>query len=160
MLMWVAGVGYKDGYRDPLGENTKADIIGLGISKVSEVKTLQTYVIEGDVNRENVEKAGRELLADSIIQYFNFSAFDGKHLKNLVKKRGVWAVEVFFKSGVMDVVGLSVAKAIEVMGINGAKVRTGTTYVISGNLTEREIKNICEKCLANGLIQTYNYKRL
>ncbi len=161
--MWVVGVGYMEGHRDPLGENTKADILGLGLSKVSGVRTLQTYVIEG-VKRSDAERAGSELLADSILQYFNIAPFSesGKHLKGLVKnvRRGAWAIEVFFRPGVMDVAGLSVAKAIEVMGIKNAKVRTGTTYIIEGSLSEKDVKAVCEKCLANKLIQTYDYRKL
>ena len=162
--MWVIGVGYREGHRDPLGENTKSDILGLGLCRVSSVKTLQTYVIEG-VKKEEAERIGQGLLTDNIIQYFSLASFSdsGKHLKDLVKnvrRRGVWAVEVFFRPGVMDVVGLSVANAIEVMGMKKAKVRTGTTYVIEGKMSEKDVKAVCEKCLANKLIQTYDYRKL
>ena len=161
--MWVVGVGYAEGHRDPLGSNTKADILQMGMAKVRDVKTLQTYVIDGKITRENAEMIGRELLSDSVTQFFGFDSFeeDGKHVRNLVDRRGVWAVEVFFRPGVMDPVGLSVAKAIEVIGIPEIRsVRTGTTYIIDGELSEKEVKTICEKCLANGLIQTYRYQRL
>jgi len=60
----------------------------------------------------------------------------------------------------MDPVGLSVEKAVGMMGISGVSVRTGTTYVIKGELKGSELKTICEKCLANGMIQTYRYQRL
>lgn len=160
--MWVVGIGYKEGQRDPPGNNIKGDIIDLGFSKIEEVKTLQTYIIEGDVKKEEVEKIGKELLTDSVIQYFKFDVFekDRKHAKNLVGKRNVWIVEVFFRPGVMDAVGLSVEKALEVLGIRKARVRTGTTYVIDGKIGENELKTICKKALANDLIQTYRYQRL
>jgi phosphoribosylformylglycinamidine (FGAM) synthase PurS component len=160
--MWVVGVGYREGQKDPLGENTKSDILDLGFSGVSEVKTLQTYVIEGGVGKKEVESIGKELLADNVVQFFNFDRLgkDGEHVGNLVNKRKAWAIEVFFRRGVMDAVGLSVERALEVLGVQNAKARTGTIYVISGDLEESEIKTICEKCLANGLIQTYRYRRL
>jgi phosphoribosylformylglycinamidine synthase len=161
--MWVVGVGYAEGHKDPLGWNTRSDIAQLGVGKVRDVKTLQTYVIEGDVTEENAEKIGRELLSDNIIQFFNFSRHDaeGRHVRKLAGRANVWAVEVFFKPGVMDPVGLSVAKAIEVLGIHGIKsVRTGTTYIIDGEMSESEVRTICEKCLANALTQTYRYQRL
>jgi phosphoribosylformylglycinamidine (FGAM) synthase PurS component len=161
--MWVVGVGYRDGQKDPLGENTKSEILGLGVPNIAGVKTLQTYVIEGDVAEKEVEKIGRDILADNVIQYFSFDRFgkEGEHIKKLTDKQNVWVVEVFFRPGVMDAVGLSVEKALEVIGIQNARsVRTGTTYVISGNLNEEELKMICEKCLANGLIQNYRYHRV
>ena len=160
--MWVVGVGYNNDQKDPAGENAKNDIIELGFSGVKEVRTLQTYVIDGVINGKEVEKIAGELLADKIIQFFNYSQFsaEGRHAKNLVQSRNVWAVEVFFRKGVMDPVGLSVEKAVGMMGISGVSVRTGTTYVIKGELKGSELKTICEKCLANGMIQTYRYQRL
>ncbi len=160
--MWVVGVGYRDGERDPTGENIKGDILDLGISKVREVKTLQTYVIEGEIPEGGIDKIGKELLSDSVIQYFNFDRFgkEGEHIRNLVGKRNVWVVEVFFRPGVMDAVGLSVERAMEVLDIPKAKVRTGSTYVIGGEISENELKTICDRCLANELIQTYRYRRL
>lgn len=161
--MWVVGVGYREGQKDPSGENTKSDILDLGFSKVEDVKTLQTYVIEGEIQGQEIDKIGKNLLVDNVTQYFNFHRFgeDGKHVGNLVGNKNVWVVEVFFRSGVMDPVGLSVGKALEVLGTKKAKsVRTGTTYVISGDLSEEELKTICNKILANDMIQTFRYHRL
>lgn len=160
--MWVVGVGYKDGQRDPLGENTRGDILDLGFSEVKDVKTLQTYIIEGELKEGDMKSVGRELLSDNVVQFFSFDRFgeNGKHVKKLVDKKDVWVVEVFFRPGVMDTVGLSVERALQVLGLKQAKVKTGTTYMISGEINEEELKTICEKCLANELIQTYRYQRM
>ncbi len=169
--MWVVGVGYLDGNADPMGRNAKSDILQYGIAGVAEVRTLQTYLIDGDVPRDAIERIGEELLADKVVQFFRFDAFDegGKHVKSIAPAAGssgaakgsAWAVEVFYRPGVMDPVGLSVAKAIEVIGIRGVKsVRTGTTYIIRGKLSEDEVRSVCEKCLANALVQTYRYQRV
>ena len=160
--MWVVGVGYREGQKDPLGENTKGDILDLGFSKVDEVKTLQTYVIEGELSKEEIDRVGKDILVDNVVQYFSFDSMgeNGKHVRNLVGRKNAWAVEVFFRPGVMDPVGLSVEKAIDVLGLGKPKVRTGTTYILTGDLKEDELKVICEKCLSNGLIQTYMYHRL
>jgi phosphoribosylformylglycinamidine (FGAM) synthase PurS component len=161
--MWIVGVGFREGQADPLGRKTKSDILQLGLTGVGEIRTLQTYVIDGDLSEKNAEKIGHELLADGVTQFFNYGRFDagGKHVGNLVGRRGVWAIEVFSRPGVMDPVGLSVAKAIEVLGISGiSSVRTGTTFTISGDLEEGDVRKICEKSLANGLIQTYSIQRL
>lgn len=160
--MWVVGVGYGKGQKDPLGENTRSEMLDMGFSGVKAVSTLQTYVIEGDVKEKDVERIGKELLVDSVIQNFSFSRLgkDGEHVESLVGERGLWVVEVFFRPGVMDPVGLSVERAIGVLGLGEARVRTGTTYMISGDLGEEELKSVCKRVLANGLIQTYRYHRL
>lgn len=160
--MWVVVVGYKKGQKDPAGENARGDMLDTGFSGVRDVRTLQTYVIGGEVPEDMIRKAGEELLADRIVQYFSFDRFGegGEHLENVVKERDVWVAEVFFRPGVMDVVGLSVEKAMEVLGAREASVRTGTTYVIRGELGDKEMESVCRKCLANELIQTYTYRRL
>ncbi|MCK5022582.1 MAG: phosphoribosylformylglycinamidine synthase subunit PurS [Candidatus Aenigmarchaeota archaeon] len=160
--MWVVGVGYKDGQKDPLGKNVSSDIAELGFSNVTDVKTLQTYVFESEISKEGVENAAKELFTDNVIQYFNFSKFDenGAHVNNLVKEKNVWVVEVFFKQGVMDPAGLSVQNALDILGHKDMKVKTGTFYVISGNVSEDELKDICSRYLTNEMIHTYRYHRL
>jgi phosphoribosylformylglycinamidine (FGAM) synthase PurS component len=156
-MAWVIGVGYKEDVKDPLGINTKRDIEDLRISNVKDVKTLQTYVLEGDLTKEEVEKACKELFVDRVTQYFNFSTFreDGSHVKDIVNFRKVWVVEVMFKPGVMDAVGISSERALKTIGIRNVSVKTGTTFVISGELSKEQLEMISRKCLANGLIQNF-----
>ena len=70
-----------------------------------------------------------------------------------------YLVEVWYKPGVTDAVGQSVKKGIEDLGIKSVKsVSSGQVYLIEGNSTEIEIESICEKLLANSVIQNYKIK--
>ncbi len=162
-MSWVVGIGYNEGVVDPTGSNTKKEIEELSTGKVRDVKTLQTFVLDGELSKEDVERICRELLVDGITQSYRFTGHksDGSHLEKLVEERGVWVAEVTFKPGVMDPVGLSVEEAIRVMGINGVKtVGTGTTFVVDGDLSGDEMDNISKKILANALIQNFRFRRL
>ncbi len=162
-MSWVVGIGYNEGVVDPIGSNTKKDIEDLNIGTVRSVKTLQTFVLDGDVAREDVERMSKDLFSDSVVQFYNFDELknDGSHVESLVKDRDVWVVEVMLKPGVMDTVGLSSERTIGVMGISGIKsVGTGTTFVIDGDFSEQEIESVCRKSLANGLIQNFRFRRL
>ena len=159
MKIWTVEVGYKEGTVDPLGSGVKRDIQDLGIAGVEEVKTFNVYFIEGELNERDVRRICEELLADRIIQTYGYS--DGE-LNKLLPKAGVgWLVEVRFKPGVMDAVGMSTENALRLMGIGRVKsVRTGVRYLIIGKLNEEEVREVCKRCLVNELIHDYSLRRV
>ncbi len=74
-----------------------------------------------------------------------------------VKETKVWTVEVWPKKGVTDTVAESTRKGIWDMGIKGVKkVRTGKKYLLFGPLSSKEIETICQRLLANKVIQNYS----
>ncbi|MFQ6041185.1 MAG: phosphoribosylformylglycinamidine synthase subunit PurS [Candidatus Poribacteria bacterium] len=90
------------------------------------------------------------LLSDAITQRYAYSS-SGRRLFS--PTNNTWVVEVNFKSGVTDAVGDSVMKGIRDLGISGVEsVRTGQKYIITGNLTEEQIKIISRRLLANDVI--------
>ena len=159
-MVWIVEVGYKDDITDPVGFLTKKEIDDLGIKGVEEVKSISTYTILGDLGEEEVRKIGEELLSDNQIQDFGYRGVGvSKGLQHDVPKG--WLVEVGFKPGVMDAVGMSAAKAIEILGVSNVKeVKTGNKFLIIGDISEQDVKKICERVLANGLIHKYRYSRI
>ena len=159
-MVWIVEVGYKNDVTDPVGFLTKKEIDDLGIQGVKEVKSISTYSIHGEMTEEEVRKICEELLSDNQIQEFGYK---GKNVDNSLKKDfpGAWLVEISFKSGVMDAAGMSAEKAIEILGVSEVKkVRTGNKFLIIGNISEEDVKKICERVLANSLIQDYKYYRI
>lgn len=152
-MAWLVRVGYKDEKLDPLGRLAKNDALDLGISGVKSVRSMPTYVIEGDVSQSEVKRVCNELLADPIIQQYWIEMGNGETKLSL---NFDWMVEVYFKPGVADPVAESVKEGIKVLGIKGVKeVKTGITYLLSGGLSSKDVETICNKCLANPIIQIY-----
>ena len=159
-MVWIIEVGYKDGVTDPVGFLIKKEIEDLGIKEVQEVKSISTYFIDGQVTETDVKKICEELLSDSQIQNYGYVS---ENLNKGLKKDfpGAWLIEVKFKPGVTDAVGVSTLNAIEILGVDMAtNVNIGNKYVIIGDIAEEQIKKICDKCLANSLIQDYSYTKL
>ncbi len=159
-MVWIIEIGYKDGFTDPLGFLIKKEIEDLGIKEVKDVRALSSYIIDGKLTEKDVKRICEELLVDKQIQEYGYT--NGK-IKKLLKKDfpDAWLIEVTFKPGVMDAVGLSTLNAIEIMGIDGVReVKTGTKYLIIGDVPEEKVKQICERCLANKLIQDYRYRKI
>jgi len=155
-MQWKIEIGYKPNATDSMGVGIKKDIEDLGISGVDYVKAMQLYVIDGDITESDVENICKNLLTDSVTQYYEYKSSD--HHKNDV---GAWMVEVAYKHGVTDAVGDSTVKGINDLGINNVtSTKTGKRFIIKGKLSEDDIAVICRRLLANDVIQIYTYQKV
>lgn len=150
-MVWRIEVSEKDGFYDALGQSVKHDIRDLGIGRalggrVKEVKAVQVYLLEGNINEHDVRKICEHLLVDPITQNYTCSgtAFNEKSYK---------VVEVAYNPGVMDPVEDSAKKAIGDLGITVKTIKTAKKYLIKGNLSYAQIHSIAEKILYNKVIQ-------
>ncbi len=156
LMQWKVEVGYKPTATDAMGEGIKKDIEDLGISGVNRVKTMQLYMIAGDLSESDVKSICENLLTDRITQLYAYKS-------SLVEQddAGAWVAEVTYKHGVTDPVGDSTVKGIGDLGIGGvSSAKTGQKYVIKGSLSEDDIEVICKRLLANDVIQNYSYERV
>jgi len=160
-MVWIVEVGYKEGVTDTVGFLIKKEIDDLGIKGVEEVISFSTYGITGEVTEQELERVGQELLHDNQTQHFGqHGKVVDKTLSKLGSPRG-WLVEITFKTGVTDAVGMSTLNAIEILGVDGIRnVRTGEKYLILGDIPKETIDKICRAVLANPLIQDYSYHKI
>ena len=153
-MKWKIEVGYKPSATDAMGEGIKKDIEDLGISGVDYVKTMQLYMIDGNLSEPDVNSICENLLADRVTQVYEYK-------RSLVgpDDAGAWLVEVTYKPGVTDTVGDSTVKGIKDLGISDVKsAKTGKVYIIKGELSEDDMELICKRLLANDVIQNYVYE--
>jgi phosphoribosylformylglycinamidine synthase len=69
-----------------------------------------------------------------------------------------WKIEIGYKPTATDAMGEGVKKDIEDLGISDVDhVRIMQLYMIEGDLSESEIKIICEELLTDRITQTYAY---
>jgi phosphoribosylformylglycinamidine synthase len=148
MMLRRTEVKEKDLFFDASGESAKKDIIDLGFGKkVSSVRTVQVYHLEGSLTDSETKRICESLLADPVTQDYSFTG-------NVAKEEGLKVVEVAYNPGVMDPVEESVKRAIRDLGIEGVSaVRTSKKYLIKGSLSYGEIHSIAEKILYNKVIQ-------
>ena len=143
-MIHVVEVSYLTGVKDPSGQSVKKEILELGLP-VKEVSSIQVYELTGALSSRDLEKIGRELLTDHVTQAFSRD--------RTAPPRGAWAVEVWFKPGVTDVVGESVRHSILDLGFDAIKkARTGTKYLIRGPLAPAQVARVSRELLSNALI--------
>lgn len=146
---WIIEIYKKKNIRDVFGEDIKKSIEELGFSGIKKVKVSNMYKIECKTNKKNIEKITKELFIDNVSE--NFSIY-----RERKTKKNCWIIEIFLKDGVTDPVGETSKKTIIESGIlKDVEVKTGKKYYITGKLTKEQVKEICEKILANTLIHNY-----
>jgi len=70
MARYKIEVSYKPGVLDPEGKSTLGALKTLGF-KVSDVKSLKTYIIECSCDEKKVDEMCRKLLSNPIIQNYS-----------------------------------------------------------------------------------------
>jgi len=148
-MIWRIEISNKPGIRDCYGEGIRKDIEDLGFTNVKKVKTVQVYLLDGDIDKKSAEKIARELLTDKVTQEYSLNQ------PVLIKEeKRSHAIEVAHNPGVMDPVEESALKGIRDLGIDSVEMlRTATKFLIEGDLKEDQIKTISEKLLYNKVIQ-------
>jgi phosphoribosylformylglycinamidine (FGAM) synthase PurS component len=158
----VIEVRCKKGVTDPVGQGLTRDINHLGLGKVKGVASAQLYQIQGSVAAHAKVGIARDLLADPILHDYHIDDAPSpptlspreRAAKGLGEgHRSSLVIDVWYKTGVTDVVGDSVLKGIRDLNIDGVKeVRTGMRYHLHG-ITKREIaERVALALLVNPLV--------
>ncbi len=147
-MVWRVEVTEKKGFYDAAGANVKHDIRTLGFgNKVKDVRTVQVYLLDGDIDAYSIKKICENLLIDPVTQNYNCHG-------NVLDETSYKCVEVAYNAGVMDPVEESAKKAIKDIGVCGLRaLKTAKKYLIKGNISYGQIHQIAEKILYNKVIQ-------
>jgi len=149
-------VSVKAGFPDPEGDRLEMDIRDIGITTVKQARVSDVYLLEGALDEAEVEKIGRELLADPLVEDFSW----GEGPLSRIEGGDAHVIEVAYNPGVTDPVEESVGKAIRDLGIaTVTSVKTARKYSLRGDLSEETLQSVCDKLLVNSLIQHVVTKR-
>lgn len=146
---WIVEIFKKKIIPDVFGNEIKKSIQEIGIKNISNVKVSNLYKISGEFEKQTLKKIVEELLIDNVSERYRI-------YKKSQKKKGCIVVEVWLKEGVADPVGETAKRTIIESGIlKELKVNSGKKYYLKGKFKKQEIVEICERILANTLIQDY-----
>lgn len=147
-MFWRVEIREKDGFYDAVGKGVKKDIADLGLGhKIKDVHYVQVYLIEGDIDENDLKRICENLLIDPVTQEYNYKG-------RILNEQKFKVVEVAYNPGVMDPVEDSAKKAIADLGVSGIRaIKTAKKYLIHGSLSYADIHSIAEKILYNKVIQ-------
>ena len=150
-MLWEIDIYPRPGMPDLAAAGICADAADLGLAGDVAAVAAHGYLIQGALERPQVERITRELLADTVVQRTVIApvgdpvlAEPGNGLPLLV--------HVMPKPGVMDPVAQSAVAAIGELGIEVEAVRTLRKYWLA-QLSDGVLDSICSKILANDAIE-------
>ncbi|MFH0755003.1 MAG: phosphoribosylformylglycinamidine synthase subunit PurL [Candidatus Omnitrophota bacterium] len=151
-MIWRIEIKDKEGVFDAAGSSILRDIADLGIGAATDVRVVQVFLVDGDIDAKSADRIARELLVDPVVQDYRLA--DKPFRDNFIGVRDVHVVEIAYNVGVMDPVEASTLKGIRDLGISGVyAVRTSKQYVIEGRLTAKQLDVVSDKVLMNKLVQ-------
>ncbi len=139
-MFWRVEVSRKT--KDPFAQALKRDLCEIGIRDSGRISVFRLFFLEGNFERESVERLARDLFCDPVSERFEVS-------EDAV---GVREVEVLYNPGVMDPSVASILRALEDRGFPGCRVRTGRGYEFGRRLSPGERKMVVG-LLMNPLIE-------
>jgi len=131
---------------DVAGKGIVAEARHLGIEGIRSCRTVRVYVLEADWEREDAERAARELLADPVVDVFRADW-------PVLDEVDAQVLEVVRKPGVMDPVAASVKRGLELLGLPVRNVSTARKYIFRGSAGMRQLGLLADKLLANAVIE-------
>jgi phosphoribosylformylglycinamidine synthase len=154
-MLWQVYVFPLPGQPDLEARRIAAEIDDLGDGRSSQVRFARGYLIDGELARADIERIGRELLADPVIESFAVAnvAGDLGVQQSAISNQQSSIANVLLKPGVMDPVAQSVAAAIRQLGLNVNEVHTFRSYWIEGLGESGQHQQIADRVLANDAIE-------
>jgi phosphoribosylformylglycinamidine synthase II len=162
-MLWEVDIHPAPGQVDLMARQVAAQAADLGLAEDLAVRSARGYLIQGSLDRQQVERIAQRLLADRVVERTVVAPVgdeglrgtaDGHRREALV---GEWLIHVLPKPGVMDPVAQSALKAIadlgdDELGSRAEAVRTLKKYWVGG-LAEDRLELLCSKVLANDAIE-------
>lgn len=154
-MLWRVEVGPRPEVADALGSRIFRKITNeLGLI-LNQVRTVKVFTVAGLDKAQIQQILAEHVLADPVLQIASLDPLPGDF---------DWTLEVGYRPGVTDNEGRTAAQSVAmVLGLTHPlpgdfAIYTSTRYLLSGALTEAEVRRIAVDLLANELIQRFAYK--
>ncbi|HEX6983738.1 MAG TPA: phosphoribosylformylglycinamidine synthase subunit PurS, partial [Planctomycetaceae bacterium] len=148
-MLWEIAIAPAPGTVDREGGRTLAEAQALGLRSIRTVRAGRSFLVEADADEAEVRRLAEAVLVDPVVESFTLrrlpagkAGTDGELLLN-----------VLYKPGVTDNVGLSTRDALAAAGLNVSAVATVRTYRINGDAAEADVARLRSKALANDAIE-------
>jgi|GEM_PF-1173490 len=149
-MKYFVEVYHKHDYGAHKENGIKKRLLGVGLKNISEVKSYTIYQVEGDYEPAQIDNIAKALLADPVLETY---------VVNPPAPFGVFKVEVWIRDSSTDVVGESVADAIETLGFKRpSAVRVANAFNISGKFEEAGLETAVKKTFVNEVVNKFSIK--
>lgn len=148
-MLWEVAIQTIENLADREGEQTLAHAKALGLQSIRQIRSGRSFLIEAESDEETLRKLASAVLSDPVVERFSLRRLPS-HQNGKSEER---LLNVLFKPGVTDNVGLSTRDALRAGGLNVSAVATVRTYRVNGDAQDAEIARLSSKALANDAIE-------
>lgn len=147
-MLWEVAIRPADENRDREGKRTLSEAAHLGLGSIRAVSAGHSFLIEAEASAEEIRRIAAAALVDPVVE-----AFAVRALPSPEKANGERLLNVLFKPGVTDNVGLSTKAALAAGGLAVSAVATVRTYRVNGDAADGDVARLRTKVLANDAIE-------
>ena len=154
-MLWEVEIHPATGEPDREGQRVLAECQILGTTSIREVQAARSFLIEGNVQEEQVRQAAEQILADIVAESYQLRPLadaEGQPAgSNGDQSPGL--VNVLFKPGVTDNVATTTKSALQDLGLDVEAVATTRKYWMNDDAQSEELERAADRILANDAIE-------
>ena len=149
-MLWEVEIRPAAGQVDREGERILAECSGLGLGSVTTVTAARSFLLEGELDEDSVQRLGERLLVDGVAETFTVSRINADSGEangpgNLLN--------VLFKPGVTDNVAGSTLKTLKDQSVPVEAVATCRKYWLNEDADQTEVDRLSARILSNDAIE-------
>jgi len=151
-MLWEVEILPIGSEKDYEGQRILASAHSQGITGLEAVTSARTFLIQGDLTREDAKSAAEQLLVDPVTEQFQIHELPAaeSQISNL---KSEILLNVLLHPGVTDSVAENAAKALTRLNFSVTNVATCRRYWLTGELSAVKVAQLSKKVLANDAIE-------
>ena len=154
-MLWDVEIRPAPGRRDAEADRAAEHARGLGLT-VAPTASARSFLIEGDLTREQIERDAVPLLCDPVVEVAEVFALP----RNAEARPGLGVtggkeevLNVLYLPGVTDNVARSAKGALERLGLDAANVASVRKYAVPADADPDQLDRLCRRVLANDSVE-------
>ncbi len=151
-MLWEVEILPIGSEKDYEGQRILASAASQGITGLSTVKAARTFLIQGELTRDDAKRAAEQLLVDPVTEQFQIHELPAT-LSEISNSKSQLLLNVLLHPGVTDSVAENAARALTRLNLKVTNVATCRRYWITGDLGSAKLAQLTKKVLANDAIE-------
>jgi phosphoribosylformylglycinamidine synthase II len=152
-MLWEVEIHPVPSEIDREGNRVLADARALGAASVTSVRAAHSFLVEGNLNEDQVRGPIVRLLGDGVAEKCIVRPLPATAETQVTELRGKSLLNVLFKPGVTDNVGLTAMSALTDLGLPVSTVATCRKYWINSDAKPADLDRLSAKVLSNEAIE-------
>ena len=151
-MLWEVEILPIGSEKDYEGQRVLASARSQGIAGLKSVISARTFLIQGELTPEDINRAAEQLLVDAVTEQFHVRQLPASSA-DVVGSQAQILLNVLLHPGVTDSVAENAVKALTRLNLSVTNVATCRRYWITGDLGAAKLTQLTKKVLSNDAIE-------